>query len=53
MTTLPEAFLRVPIAHRALHDVSDGRPENSRAAIRAAIDHGYGIEVDLQLSRDG
>lgn len=53
MTTLPEAFLRVPIAHRALHDVSDGRPENSRAAIRAAIDHGYGIEVDLKLSRDG
>ena len=50
---LPPAFLRQPIAHRALHDVARGRPENSRAAIRAAIDAGYGIEIDLQLSRDG
>ena len=51
--TLPDAFLTTPIAHRALHDVADGRPENSRAAIRAAIDEGYGIEIDLQLSVDG
>ena len=53
MTPLPDAFLRRPLAHRALHDVTDGRPENSRAAIRAAIAAGYGIEIDLQLSRDG
>ena len=51
--TLPAVFVETPIAHRALHDVADGRPENSRAAIRAAIDHGYGIEIDLQLSVDG
>ena len=50
---LPPAFLSTPIAHRAYHDVSQGRPENSRAAIRAAIAAGYGIEIDLQLSRDG
>ena len=50
---LNPAFLRVPLTHRALHDVSDGRPENSRAAIRAAIAAGYGIEIDLQLSSDG
>lgn len=50
---LPPAFLRQPIAHRALHDVAQGRPENSRAAIRAAIAAGYAIEIDLQLSRDG
>ena len=49
---LPDAFLRAPLAHRALHDVTDGRPENSRAAIRAAIAQGYGIEIDLQLSAD-
>lgn len=49
---LDDAFLGAPIAHRALHDVTDGRPENSRAAIKAAIDHGYGIEIDLQLSAD-
>ena len=51
--TLDPAFLQVPLAHRALHDVADGRPENSRAAIRAAMAHGYGIEIDLQMSRDG
>ncbi|MGR3494679.1 glycerophosphodiester phosphodiesterase family protein [Citreimonas sp.] len=50
---LPQEFLARPIAHRALHDVRAGRPENSRAAIRAAIDGGYGIELDLQLSADG
>ncbi len=50
---LPRAFLDRPIAHRALHDVTQGRPENSRAALRAASAAGYGIEIDLQLSRDG
>lgn len=53
MTALPEAFLRLPIAHRALHDAAGGRPENSRAAIRAGMAAGYGIELDLQQSRDG
>ena len=50
---LPSAFRRLPLAHRALHDVAEARPENSRAAIRAALSAGYGIEIDLQLSRDG
>ncbi|MFC6686758.1 glycerophosphodiester phosphodiesterase family protein [Jhaorihella thermophila] len=50
---LPSVFLEVPIAHRALHDNAQGRPENSRAAIRAAIAAGYGIEIDLQPSADG
>lgn len=49
---LPAAFLDRPIAHRALHDIAAGRPENSRAAVKAAIAAGYGIEIDLQLSRD-
>ncbi|QYX56603.1 phosphodiesterase [Roseovarius sp. SCSIO 43702] len=53
MIPLPDAFLRAPIAHRALHDLGDARPENSRAAIRAAIARGYGIEIDVQPSRDG
>lgn len=53
MAGLPAAFLERPIAHRALHDVAAGRPENSRAAIAAAISAGYGIEIDLQLSSDG
>lgn len=49
---LPETFLTRPIAHRGLHDVNDGRPENSRAAFEAAIAHGYCIELDVQLTRD-
>ncbi len=49
---LPEAFLRRPLAHRALHDVARGCPENSRAAVRAAVDAGYGIEIDVQMSAD-
>lgn len=52
MTPLPLSFFAAPIAHRAFHDVENGRPENSRAAIQAAIERGYGIEIDLQLSRD-
>lgn len=51
--TLSRSFFDVPLAHRALHDVNQGRPENSRAAIRAAIAAGYGIEIDVQLSADG
>jgi glycerophosphoryl diester phosphodiesterase len=50
---LPPDFLRIPIAHRALHDRAQGRPENSLAAVRAAVAAGYGIEVDVQLSSDG
>ena len=51
--TLPAAFFTRPIAHRALHDVTAGRAENSLKAIKAAIDAGYGIEVDVQISADG
>jgi len=50
---LPPAFLGRPIAHRALHDIAAGRPENSGAAARSAIAGGFGIEIDLHLSRDG
>ncbi|MBM7066013.1 glycerophosphodiester phosphodiesterase family protein [Actibacterium sp. 188UL27-1] len=50
--TLPQIFLDRPVAHRAFHDAARGRPENSIAAIKAAIDAGYGIEIDLQLSAD-
>ncbi|TDK43952.1 glycerophosphodiester phosphodiesterase family protein [Antarcticimicrobium luteum] len=53
LPVLPDALLRLPVAHRAYHDIASGRPENSRAAIRAAIAAGYGIEIDLQLTADG
>lgn len=42
-----------PIAHRGLHDASAGVVENTASAFTAAIDGNYGIECDLQVSRDG
>ena len=42
----------VPIAHRAMHDASKGRIENSLSAVKTAIEAGLAIEVDLQLSSD-
>ena len=46
------AFLKAqPFAHRGLHGL--GVVENSRAAFRAAIARGHGIETDVQGARDG
>ena len=42
-----------PIAHRGLHDLSQGRPENSLAAFEAAVASGYAIECDLHPAADG
>ncbi len=42
-----------PIAHRGLHDAARGVIENTAGAVRAAIDAGYGVEVDVQISADG
>ena len=42
-----------PIAHRGLHDPTQGLIENTAAAVRAAIAAGYGIEIDVQRSGDG
>jgi glycerophosphoryl diester phosphodiesterase len=50
---LPPAFLEAPLAHRGLHDAAAGIVENSRAAVEAAVEAGYGIEIDVQLSADG
>ncbi len=49
---LPSVFVEYPIAHRALHDKVHARPENSAAAVQAAVDANYGIEIDVQLSAD-
>lgn len=38
-------------AHRGLH--KEGVPENSMAAFKAALDHGYGVELDIHLLKDG
>ena len=44
-------FKNVLYAHRGLHN--DKRAENSMSAFRAAVEHGYGIELDIRLSKDG
>jgi glycerophosphoryl diester phosphodiesterase len=41
-----------PIAHRGLHD-GVGVIENTASAFTAAIDAGFAIETDLQISADG
>lgn len=38
-------------AHRGLWD--NERPENSMPAFLAAVEHGYGIELDVHLTADG
>jgi len=39
-------------AHRGLFDNQSNAPENSLAAFKKAVDAGYGIELDVQLSKD-
>ncbi len=46
-------LLGVNYAHRGLHNKDNSVPENSMAAFRAALDRGYGIELDVRLSLDG
>lgn len=45
--------LKVRYAHRGLHDKDKGLPENSLAAFQAAVDHGFGAELDVHLMADG
>ena len=39
-------------AHRGLHSRETQAPENSLAAFRRAVHAGYGIELDVQLTKD-
>ena len=44
-------FKSVYYAHRGLHNAE--RAENSMSAFRAAVEAGFGIELDVRLSKDG
>ena len=46
-----EKYKKVYYAHRGLHNSE--RAENSMSAFKAAVEHGYGIELDIRLSKDG
>lgn len=39
-------------AHRGFWDMKKNIPENSKAAFKRAVDAGYGIELDVQLTKD-
>jgi glycerophosphoryl diester phosphodiesterase len=45
-------FWGVNHAHRGLHSPDKSIPENSLTAFAAAVDGGYGIELDIQLTKD-
>ena len=48
-----EQLSGVRYAHRGLHDAEHGIPENSMAAFRKAVEHGFGAELDVHLMADG
>lgn len=45
-------ILRSPIAHRGLHDISKGIPENSMAAFERSVVNRIPIELDVHLIAD-
>ncbi|NBJ94418.1 glycerophosphodiester phosphodiesterase family protein [Parablautia muri] len=47
-----EDFFGVFYAHRGLHDNNTEAPENSLAAFRKAVEAGYGMEMDVQITKD-
>jgi len=48
-----DALRGVRFAHRGLHNLAEGRPENSMAAFQAAVEGGFGAELDVHLMKDG
>ena len=44
-------FMTIPLAHRGLHD--DRLDENSLGAFKAAMQRGYGFELDVHPLKDG
>lgn len=47
-----KAFEEQYIAHRGFYDNDAGCPENSMPAFEKAVRNGYGIELDVQLTKD-
>lgn len=55
MTKRPDVSLlkKKYFAHRGLHDNEGEAPENSMPAFVKAVEAGYGIELDVHVTRDG
>lgn len=49
---LPRWLTKTPVAHRGLHDLAKGVPENSRLAFQKAIEAGFAIETDVRITGD-
>ena len=47
-----KAFIHGLFAHRGLYLKDQSVPENSTKAFKLAVENGYGIELDVQLSSD-
>ncbi len=47
-----ENLKKFDYAHRGFHTQDKSVPENSLAAFKAAVDNGYGMEFDIQLTKD-
>ncbi len=60
LAIMPKMFNRADItpfqgrfyAHRGLFNNKSEAPENSYAAFKKAVEAGYGIELDIHLSKD-
>lgn len=46
-------FKKKYFAHRGLHDNAGEAPENSMAAFSKAVEAGYGMELDVHVTKDG
>lgn len=46
-------YSQAMFAHRGYHNADKLIPENSMASFRAAVANGYGIELDVHITKDG
>ena len=47
-----QTYISHYIAHRGLFDSNLSIPENSIPAFKRAVEHGFGIELDVRLTKD-
>ena len=47
-----DEFLKVLYAHRGIHNNKGDNPENSLLAFKIAVEKAYGIELDVQVTKD-